>query len=257
MAQQVRELGEATIPWSTGVRRTLPLGSRFFLMRLGEEPKGIVGAGTTITEPYEAPHWDAGKAANREHIRYVTLAFDSLYDPLHSAPFDPRTSEEPVVLGWHWTPQGSGIEIPNEVADGLEHEWEHYTGVSGAPLMLDPELMRLEGADRYRVVRHRTRERLLRKAKLAAASSAAGGVLRCEVPRCGFEFTEKYGDLGVGFAEVHHLQQLAVGGPRATGLGDLAVVCANCHRMIHRGGENRALEAIIPNPVPPPSAEPS
>jgi hypothetical protein len=30
------------------------------------------------------------------------------------------------------------------------------------------------------------------------------------------------------------------------GLSDLAVVCANCHRMIHRGGQSRPLDGLIP-----------
>jgi predicted HNH restriction endonuclease len=33
-----------------------------------------------------------------------------------------------------------------------------------------------------------------------------------------------------------------------TALVDLAVVCANCHAMIHRGGKNRKLSRLIPDP---------
>lgn len=54
---------------------------------------------------------------------------------------------------------------------------------------------------------------------------------------CGFNFVEAYGEWGRGFAEVHHLVDLS-GAPK-DGLAtdperDLAVVCSNCHRMIHR-----------------------
>jgi 5-methylcytosine-specific restriction protein A len=42
-----------------------------------------------------------------------------------------------------------------------------------------------------------------------------------------------YGDLGAGFAECHHKLPLAAG-ERRTLLSDLAIVCANCHRMLHR-----------------------
>jgi predicted HNH restriction endonuclease len=36
-------------------------------------------------------------------------------------------------------------------------------------------------------------------------------------------------------------------------LADLAVVCANCHVMVHLGGGSRALETLIPgrSQVPP------
>ncbi|MEO5325233.1 HNH endonuclease [Mesorhizobium sp. CC13] len=46
------------------------------------------------------------------------------------------------------------------------------------------------------------------------------------------------GPHGEGFIEVHHLQPLhtLVDGGK-TRLGDLVLVCSNCHRMIHRQKE--------------------
>lgn len=58
------------------------------------------------------------------------------------------------------------------------------------------------------------------------------GKLSCEV--CKFDFVSFYGDLGKGFCEVHHKNPLAkVDNETQTSLEDLAIVCANCHRMIH------------------------
>jgi predicted HNH restriction endonuclease len=53
---------------------------------------------------------------------------------------------------------------------------------------------------------------------------------------CGFVFAEVYGDWGEGYIEVHHLEPLGeTSGDRKTSPErDLVVVCANCHRMIHR-----------------------
>ncbi len=60
------------------------------------------------------------------------------------------------------------------------------------------------------------------------------GCLACEV--CSFDFTDRYGDLGHGFIECHHILPLSVLRPsQKTRLTDLALVCANCHRMLHRG----------------------
>jgi 5-methylcytosine-specific restriction protein A len=59
------------------------------------------------------------------------------------------------------------------------------------------------------------------------------GTLTCEV--CGFEYSEKYGDLGRGFAECHHTKPLGeLSKKTKTMLEDLSIICANCHRMIHR-----------------------
>lgn len=50
---------------------------------------------------------------------------------------------------------------------------------------------------------------------------------------CGVSFLEDYGAIGEGFIEAHHLVPLHKG-ERKTQSGDIAMVCPNCHRMIHR-----------------------
>lgn len=58
--------------------------------------------------------------------------------------------------------------------------------------------------------------------------------LRCKA--CGFDFQEKYGELGIGFIEIHHkvplfsLEEEILVNPYT----DLVPVCSNCHRMIHQ-----------------------
>jgi 5-methylcytosine-specific restriction protein A len=59
--------------------------------------------------------------------------------------------------------------------------------------------------------------------------------LKCKV--CGFDFEEVYGEWGVGFIEVHHLQSLASNEGKEVETNpetDLTVLCANCHRMVHK-----------------------
>ncbi len=59
------------------------------------------------------------------------------------------------------------------------------------------------------------------------------GKLICEV--CRFDFEERYGALGKGFCEIHHKIPLSqIDGEAETSLEDLAVLCSNCHRIIHR-----------------------
>lgn len=48
-------------------------------------------------------------------------------------------------------------------------------------------------------------------------------------------FAERYGERGDGFIEVHHVRPVHQMQPGdKTLLADLALVCANCHRMIRR-----------------------
>ncbi|MER7619913.1 HNH endonuclease [Streptomyces sp. NPDC126503] len=86
---------------------------------------------------------------------------------------------------------------------------------------------------RLLVRRHKARERSksLRKKKIASVLQR-GGRLACEA--CGFDFEEVYGDRGAGYIECHHVVPLHEAGEGRTKLSDLALICANCHRMIHR-----------------------
>lgn len=112
----------------------------------------------------------------------------------------------------------------------------------------DLELSGFEGKLKTAFVKHRWREAKMRRAKIASARAVNGGRLICEVPSCGFDFFKKYGKLGVDYAQVHHLLPLnkSPAKGREVKLADLAIVCANCHAMIHRGGECRPLMGLIP-----------
>lgn len=86
----------------------------------------------------------------------------------------------------------------------------------------------VEGRLLYR--QHRTRERdrsIVNKRKQLSRDNLA-----CEV--CGFDFAARFGPLGDGYIEAHHTLPLAHSGPTRTKPSDLALVCANCHRMLHR-----------------------
>lgn len=56
--------------------------------------------------------------------------------------------------------------------------------------------------------------------------------LDCEV--CGFSFSRAYGSVAESHCEVHHLLPLSeVKETTETRLEDLAILCANCHRVVH------------------------
>ena len=57
------------------------------------------------------------------------------------------------------------------------------------------------------------------------------GRLKCEC--CNFDFFILYGQLGLKFIECHHKIHISTG-ERITRIEDLALVCSNCHRMLHR-----------------------
>ncbi len=88
-----------------------------------------------------------------------------------------------------------------------------------------------EGAILTVVHQRRERDPKLRAKKIARVLRD-GGTLGCEV--CGFDYGRTYGSRGQGYIEVHHVRPLHDSGPTTTRLRDLALLCSNCHRMIHR-----------------------
>jgi hypothetical protein len=77
--------------------------------------------------------------------------------------------------------------------------------------------------------------RIERNPRLAEDAKAVHG---CDCQVCGFNYEKVYGEIGRGYIEAHHLTplaELAPNGPvRLSPKDDFAVVCSNCHSMIHR-----------------------
>lgn len=89
----------------------------------------------------------------------------------------------------------------------------------------------LEGRVLTRLHKYRERDKKLVKQKKAKVLKAAGK-LACEA--CSFEF-QSYGERGVSYIEAHHMKPVHELRPGdKTRLEDLALLCANCHRMVHR-----------------------
>ena len=99
----------------------------------------------------------------------------------------------------------------------------------------------VEGRVLFRAHRVRERDPALVKKKKAAVLRR-GNHLLCEV--CDLDFAEAYGPLGEGFIECHHTIPLAWGVIRKTKTEDLALVCSNCHRMLHRAKEPLSVEKL-------------
>lgn len=90
-----------------------------------------------------------------------------------------------------------------------------------------------EGKKRLRLHIYRERNsRVIREAKERFKQSH-NGKLFCEI--CDFDYSQKYGELGKGYIEGHHIvpvSELEEGSK--TKVEDIVLVCADCHRMLHR-----------------------
>ena len=103
------------------------IGDEVFLLKLGEEPRGIVGHGKVVREQYEKEHYDPEKAKRGIRHKAIDVEFDRLLDYsqekiIPQAELTDKCSEQ------HWSPQGSGIEIRQEVLPALREMWGNVRG---------------------------------------------------------------------------------------------------------------------------------
>jgi hypothetical protein len=107
------------IDWSMGSRKNILPGTRCFLMRQGQEPKGIVGAGYVVTKPEHAP--------DTPNTHYAMVAFTMLLDAdVDSDAILPRSllQSDKSLSGINVDAAGGGIEV-NPVSCGpLEEKWK-------------------------------------------------------------------------------------------------------------------------------------
>lgn len=68
---------------------------------------------------------------------------------------------------------------------------------------------------------------------------------------CGLKMSEKYGNIGANYIELHHkvpYSQLQENDNRLLNVNDFCVLCPNCHRMIHKlenAGDIKLLKEIL------------
>lgn len=207
-----------------------------------------------ICEAVAARGWKAFHASSKEAwelstlIRELSSVPETDRDPAFRSPESIQRKSYDIVTAASWyqgTPTKGGsltrkVVVEYEANPELIDVEARALRLAAAPVAdgpvmdLDDELAEAEAREgRAMLVAHyrRERNRPLRQAKLQFVL-ASGGQIRCEV--CGFSFGARYGELGEGFVEVHHVLPLHASGETITRLQDLALLCSNCHRMIHR-----------------------
>ncbi|MFC1799290.1 HNH endonuclease [Candidatus Eisenbacteria bacterium] len=127
---------------------------------------------------------------------------------------------------------GSNFLLNNQQADRLSTLWRSAKDSVTTSLSHD-NLTVAEGRVMYAV--HAYRERNKRLVTIAKQRfTVTEGRLYCQL--CGFSFETAYGEIGRGFIEAHHTKPVwRSDGREPTHIDDLMMVCANCHRMLHRG----------------------
>lgn len=223
------------IDWSCGNTKKIVVGDIFFLIKLGVEPKGIIGCGYISSVPYPLPHWDEEKARQGLSALRTDLLFKVL-------------SEKPIIFieqlqerypAYNWSPQASGLSVPEPIAGELFSEIQQSPAF-GFPIPTTNDV-RLYAEGKSKTVTSKTYDR---SPHARQACIEHYGYTCCV---CGFNFEKVYGALGENYIEVHHLKPVADIGKEylIDPIKDLRPVCANCHRMLHKQRPPLAVEELL------------
>lgn len=227
--------------WSCGVTKSIQPGDRSFLMRLGKEPKGIVGSGWIISKPFEETHWDDALAEAGGHALFVDIIFDSLLNAEFEQIFELKILVgDPLLNQMNWLPQASGVRIPESVAIELQQRWSDFLKVSSLPYPSSSEEPTIFIEGEMREVK------LTRFERNTAARNKCLKHYGYSCFICGFDFQSFYGPIAEGFIHVHHLLPLSEidAEYEVDPIKDLRPVCPNCHSVIHRRKPLYSMEEV-------------
>lgn len=132
MAGQPLELGTGRNRWSVTTTKIRP-GDRLFLVRVGKNPKGIVGSAVAASGVYTDADWGGKPGETKE---YIDLTWDALLAP-DQPPLALKILDSEVDPSYRWTPQRSGQKIPSGTWERLEVHWAQHLG-SPMPVLTSP-----------------------------------------------------------------------------------------------------------------------
>jgi len=236
--ESVNNSGSATLKWSCISHTKAHPGDRAFLVKLGVEPKGIMGSGVIVSEPFLSQHWSGSdKMVYRVHIE-----FDTILDPESVQILDLETLSQGVLSKQTWAPQASGISINPDIDNELESIWFSFLNTNDAKNQFEQksnEAACLEGKPNQTPVTRYERNPHARKACIDYYG------LKCNI--CNFDFEESYGEAGKSFIHVHHLSEISKqnGEHTVEPIKDLRPVCPNCHAIIHRKKPPYTIQEMI------------
>ena len=213
------------------------------MLRQRADKPGIVGSGRVTKVSYEADHWDQEKQGKKAW--YVNVKWDSLLLP------EECLSRSELLKGilpkTLLDTQASGVIFKlDEDAERLEKRWAAHCRTLHFSAPIPPSSISAWEGNRveYRAYRRKRDQRLMQ-----AVRQAAKGI--CAV--CEVDYSKILKGNGIRVLQVHHKHQLGqLDTPRLNSPHDLAVVCANCHALIHMDSKKalpiKTLKSMLSRP---------
>lgn len=186
------------------------------------------------------------KYTNGYAPRYMYLRYENVLYPLKALW---TASHQPAIAVSTFTSvqaQNGFSKLGFDDAVDIEEEGKLVSLVrSGAPKLKGESIfaddVRKEAV--FEGERHRKEVAFIKRNSAIVAK--AKRELGCDCWVCGFNFGDVYGGHGYGFIEAHHIEPLSTRSEsKETSVTDFAMLCANCHRMIHRSGKPMSVDEL-------------
>lgn len=231
--EHLEKVGYVERRWSCGNSKSIRKGDRIFLIRLGNEPRGIMGSGYAKSSYYVAPHWDG---TENKTTNYIDIEFDILINPNENKLFDKESLESIDKNNLQqWFPQQSGISIKEEVLESLESNWFNFIKENK---YIKNSFVSNDVTTQFKKTYKEGKSKDIVQTRYERNPEARKRCLKhfgysCKV--CSYDFEKHFGEIGKGFIHVHHINQISEIGKEyeVDPIKDLIPVCPNCHAMIH------------------------
>ena len=122
--KKLKTTGYLVDNWSVASHKTIQIGDRAYIVRLGVEPKGMFASGVISSEPYIA--FRKGR-----HYHRIEISIDTLLNPDKELILTMDILKTGDLAAQTWSPQASGISIKPQLTDELEGVWLNF--LSGHP----------------------------------------------------------------------------------------------------------------------------
>lgn len=197
----------------------------------GKASKAITDLSALLNAMHEAIGTEAGDTIRNPNGVYLKLMNLRSLDPAYTDQGKVGMKSGGKLERVLWAEYaGRRAELAVDAADIREA----IAKLGGAEARGSNQAEPYEGEEGGVVIRlHRSYERDSRLIAEKRKQAQKNGGAVCEV--CSFDFGARYGSLGADYIEVHHTKPVHLMKPGSkTKLADLALLCANCHRMAHR-----------------------
>lgn len=247
--KQLKQSSSYIDSWSCGNRKNIEVGDRIFIIKLGNEERGIIASGLVHNGWYQDISWDEEKVKAGRLANYIDVDFDIILNPKKNI-LKYEELQRGKLGEMEWSNQSSGIIIPSDIAIELEKVWSNYnknviiqSNNTNRNELIPEEIINsnnyFEGATVKILV-----NRFERNAEARRVCIQHYG---CKCYACKVILADIYGERAKNFIHVHHIVPLRKISTRykLNPIKDLRPLCPNCHSVIHRYKPEITIDELI------------